>query len=738
MTMIDLSNCDREPIHIPGKIQEHGVLIAIDKDFKIAYCSENVTILFPFVATTLLGQSISVLSGCLLTEVDNFIPSLINIAHISGEFDPVNPYPVVINNIECLMILSTAGELYLVEFEWASSDLEGDLQKVIGSSLSMMLGDANLSRLVQKTAEQIRKIIHYDRVMVYKFHGDDHGEVVAEDKNAELLPLMGLHYPASDIPKQARELYKFNLTRLIADVDATPSSIVTFDDGALDLTNSSLRAVSPVHIQYLKNMGVASSFSVSLIHNGDLWGLVACHNYTPRFINYKQRDAARLIGQVLSSALSFRQLEEDQQSSNKLQMAVDDLTRHLLRFDSIEEALFKHEITILDAVDSTGAVLIYESNFYKIGLTPDNESLKKLIDWLNENMQDGIYGTNHLSQEFLTGLAIKDFASGLLACRLSKELKEYLLWFRPEVISEVKWAGDPNKPVDISESGMLYISPRKSFEAWSQQVKLTASPWRNEDFRSALQLKEEVTFAINRKATEVRVLNDKLKEAYDELDSFSYTISHDLKNPLTTIKSYSQLLKRSADLKPKEQNMLDGILNGANRMQGMIEEVLNYSRSGQIKAKPKLVNMSEMLFDLKEQLLIANEDTDVVITLSEMPDIFGDETMIQQVFSNLAGNAIKYSSKLVAPTVEISGQVYGDTIQYAVRDNGIGIKDRDQEVIFDLFKRSDDVDGYEGSGVGLAIVKKIMEKHHGRVWVESELGLGSTFYIAFNKVKSQK
>jgi chemotaxis family two-component system sensor kinase Cph1 len=191
------------------------------------------------------------------------------------------------------MILSTAGELFLAEFERSSSDLEEDLQQIMGSTLSLMLGDANLSRLLDKTAEQIKKIIHYDRVMVYKFHEDGHGEVVAEAKNADLSPLMGLHYPASDIPKQARELYKLNLTRLIADVNAQASDILTFEDGALDLTNSSVRAVSPIHIQYLKNMGVASSFSVSLIHNGDLWGLVACHNYTPRFINYRQRDAAR-------------------------------------------------------------------------------------------------------------------------------------------------------------------------------------------------------------------------------------------------------------------------------------------------------------------------------------------------------------------------------------------------------------------------------------------------------------
>jgi chemotaxis family two-component system sensor kinase Cph1 len=728
---IDLSNCDREPIHIPGKVQEHGVLIAIDKEFNIAYCSENITNLFPFASTTLLGQSVGLLSGFLVTGVDNFIESLLIIAQAGKNFEPVNPYPVVINSIAHYMILSTAGEFYLAEFERASSDLESDLQQVTGSSLSMMLGDARLGSLLNKTAEQIRKIIHYDRVMVYKFHEDGHGEVVAEAKNDHLEPLLGLHYPASDIPKQARELYKLNLTRLIADVDAQPSAVLTYDDRALDLTNSSLRAVSPIHIQYLKNMGVASSFSVSLIHNTELWGLVACHNYTPRFINFKQRDAARLIGQVLSSALSFRQQEQDQQVSNKLKYAVDDLTRHLLRYTSIEEALFHHETTLLDAVDCTGAVLIYENRFFRAGVTPDDDFLKQLCGWLNEQMTDGIFGTDRLPEEFPQSLHVKDLASGLLACRLSKELKEYLLWFKPEAISEVKWAGNPDKPVEVSETGMLHISPRKSFEIWSQQVSFTASPWRNEDFSSALQLREEVAFAISRKATEIRIMNEKLKEAYDELDSFSYTISHDLKNPLTTIKSYSQLLQRSPNFNEKEQMMLGRIVKGAQRMQGMIEEVLNYSRAGQVKLSPRYVDMSLLLADLKEQLMVAYDGVPVEISIEETPEVYGDETMIQQVFSNLVGNAVKYSKNEAQPLVRIKATKGHRMVRYSISDNGIGIKVKDQETIFELFKRSDEVEDFEGNGVGLAIVKKIMEKHNGKIWVDSEPGKGSTFHVSF-------
>jgi chemotaxis family two-component system sensor kinase Cph1 len=392
---------------------------------------------------------------------------------------------------------------------------------------------------------------------------------------------------------------------------------------------------------------------------------------------------------------------------------------------------------LLDAVEAGGAVLAYDSHFYRIGNTPDDDFLKIVLEWLNENMRDSLFATDRLPEEFPPALAHKSTSSGMLACRLSKELKEYMIWFRPEVTTTVNWAGNPDKPLTLNESGFSQLSPRNSFEIWTQQVLFTAIPWKNEDFQSALQLKEELTFAISRKATEIRILNEKLKEAYDELDAFSYTISHDLKNPLTTIKSYTQLLKRSTNLNTDEQQMLEGILKGTIRMQSMIEEVLNYSKAGQIQAKHRFVNMRTMLKDLKEQLLIAHKDTPVEIEIGETPDIYGDATMIQQVFSNLLGNAVKYSKKVGSPVVQINGELMDNQIRYQVKDNGIGIKFQDQEKIFDLFNRSADVVEYEGSGVGLAIVKKIMEKHQGRIWVVSEPGAGSTFHVAFKEQRKE-
>lgn len=737
MFVPDLYNCHKEPIHIPGKVQDHGFLIAVDRSYKITFCSENVIDFLGITAESLLNQPAGVLDEYLRrTEPPDFITQLIRLAHTDQGFEPFNPYPLTLKSLPFNLIISRSDQFYLLEFEPELSDLRADLQRIVGRSLSEMLSDSNPTSILNKSVGKIKEIIGYDRVMIYKFHADGHGEVVAEMKNDDLEPFLGLHYPATDIPKQARELYKKNLTRLISNVHTTPSAILTTPEGGkapLDLTNSALRAVSPIHIQYLKNMGVASSFSISLVNEDELWGLVACHNYTPRFINYKERDAAKLIGQVLSSALSFRMLEQDEQNASRFKASTDVLVRQLIRDSNIEDALFQNKVTLLDAVDATGVVLYFDNEIRTLGNVPGEDFLDGLATWLDVNMEPDIYATQKLSEIYPDAFAYKGIASGMLVCRLSRALKEYMIWFRPEVITTINWAGNPDKAVQFTGNDLLDISPRKSFEVWSDEVKSTAQPWLNEELQSALRLKEEIRFAISRKAAELRVLNEKLKEAYDELDAFSYTISHDLKNPLSSIKSYSQILMRNFNLEPKAQHMVSRILSGAEKMQSMIQDVLSYSKVGQTGAEYKRVNMDNLLNELKQELLISYNDTSLEININDVQDIYGEETMVMQVFSNLIGNAAKYSKQASKPVVNINAVDLGHVVEYSIQDNGIGIDPAEQDKIFELFTRSSEVNEFEGTGVGLSIVKKIMSKHGGKVWVNSEIDKGSTFFVQFKK-----
>ena len=738
MQITDLLNCDQEPIHILGKIQSHGFLIAANQKHIITFCSENISSFLPVSALGILNQQLVFLEYCMENAgSEGFLSRLIDYGTGADTFESFNPYPITIKNQVFNLIISTSGDQYLLEFEPEYSDLKSNLHRIISRSLSEMLAVSTLAPLLEHAGEQIKSLIGYDRVMIYKFHKDGHGEVVAEAKNEELEPLLGFHYPASDIPKQARDLYKVNLIRLIADVQSTPSAIATLEGieaTVLDLSPSVLRAVSPIHIQYLKNMGVASSFSISLLCEGELWGLIACHNYTQRFINYNERESSKLIGQVLSTALSFREQEEDRVKSNRLQEAIVILSKGLMRNEDIAKTLFDNKITLLDAVDATGVVLTYGETFYTKGLVPHQTFLSQLLVWLGQNMDYHFYESTNFSSIYPDALPYAQIASGILACRLSKELNEYMIWFKPEIINTIKWAGNPEKPVEVNEeNGLKTILPRKSFETWTQQVRAISTPWTSEDVKSALLIREEITFALNKKAVEVRMLNEKLQVAYEELNAFSYTISHDLKNPLSSIKGFGQLLVRNPSLNKQAQLMAERILRSADKMQIMISEVLRYSQIDQNKIKPTLVNMNALLQELSAELLAGENHQNLSINVNGSLDVYGDYTMVMQVFSNLLSNAVKYSKNSPSPVVNVSCQNHPDVIQYSVSDNGIGIHPADLGNVFELFARAEEVKDYEGTGVGLSIVKKIIEKHDGKIWIESTVGSGSTFHVVFNK-----
>lgn len=734
---VNLNNCDTEPIHIPGQIQSHGFLIVIDEQGIIKFHSENISDFLQGLPPYLLGSNIITIEPSLSKNSPaGFITKLIDLVSNSKNFDSINPFHTEINGADFCLIISASGPYYLLEFEPALSDIKADIQKLIGSSLAEMLADRNLVSLLKNSATQVKNIINYDRVMVYRFAADGHGEVIAEAKNENLPAWLGLHYPASDIPKQARELYKLNLTRIIADVNTTPSKIFTIKDNAettLDLTYSQLRAVSPIHIQYLKNMGVHSSFSISLIYKKELWGLIACHNYSPRFIDYKSRESSKLIGQILSSALEFRQDEANQHLQEHFNTNVDKLSKFMLKNNSIENALTQQEATLLDVTNAHGAVLVYEHNITKLGKTPDNEQLQCLLTWIKTNITETFYSTNTLPEIFPDAIPFKQVSSGIMVLTLSAELGEYIIWFKPEHIETITWAGNPDKPVEVSGDGLMKISPRNSFEAWTQEISDKSESWSDGEIKSAMRLKTEVIYAINQKAGAIRLLNERLKQAYEELDTFSYTISHDLKNPLATIKGFAQILTRNKTIDPQAHEILLRIDGKVDRMNVMINEVLEYSRIGRVELEPVTIETTDLINEHIKDLKIAYNADNLKVTIGNTPAVQGDPMMIGQVFANLLSNAIKYSIPSGNPEIFINGEDKETEIIYTIKDNGIGIDIKQLPKVFELFKRMDNAHHIEGTGVGLAIVKRIIEKHKGKIWVDSELGKGATFFVSFKK-----
>lgn len=734
---MDLTICDKEPIHILGRVQAHGFLVVVNLTTSlISHISENIE---PFIEDNprlYLGKPVEELESRLKISGPSLkLGQILDLARNNPNFETINPLYLELAGTPYNLIVTISGDDQLLEFEPDTSDLSMDVHRTIGRSVSEILSGKNLQTLLQNASSEIKKIIRYDRVMIYRFNEDGHGEVIAEVKNEGLEPFLGFHYPASDIPKQARELYKINLTRIIADVHSETSPILTYQAGGppLDLTHSVLRAVSPIHIQYLKNMGVASSFSISLIARGELWGLIACHNYSSRFINYKARDASKLIGQILSPALELRQEEEETERSIKLNAAATELIDSIERENHIRDALTGKKTTIIDITTAPGVVLLFDNQITCIGVTPDAGQIREIVKWLVVNIQGALYYTNKFSEAYPPAKNFSEVASGILACLLSRELAEFIIWFKPEQIKEMTWAGNPEKVLEKREDGLLSISPRTSFASWTEMVKETSEKWSNREIAVVVRIREQIIHVINRKANEVRVLNERLKLAYEELDTFSFTISHDLRNPLSAIKNYSELMATTnTSLDPEAKMMLDRIRLCANKMNFLISEILNYSRLGRIDIAREPIDMAKTLQEIKTEILSGLKADIPEFIIGGTPAIQGEPTMIYQVFANLIHNAVKYSSKSTASRVKIEGVLTNNQVLYSISDNGVGIDMSHYDRVFELFKRMDNASEFEGTGVGLAIVKRIVERHDARIWFESNLGVGTTFYILFN------
>jgi chemotaxis family two-component system sensor kinase Cph1 len=730
---VTLSNCDREPIHIPAQIQSHGFLIVLDAESLITYYSDNVYKFIPKLTKDLLGCSLSYLESFIgISYQPYFLRNLLASTNSTSTFEKTNPVPVEISGNNYYLIVSRSESFFLLEFEEVLSDFELEVQNVIGQSIAQVLAHKKVNLLLEQAAYEVKEIISFDRVMIYQFMEDGHGMVVAESKVSELESWLGLHYPASDIPQQARALYKLNLTRLIADVHSLPSKISTATSNLspLDLTNSQLRAVSPIHIQYLKNMGVVSSFSISVICNGELWGLIACHNYSPRFIDYKSREYAKLIGQILSSALQFRSEENDKNEVDALKLNVDKLGKRLLGQQDMLSALTSDPLSLMQVVPSNGVLLAAGGNSFRFGVTPNLVLEKALLKWVSTHVTTDIFCHSNLSNLIPEAKGSEEVASGFMFCRILPDSEDCLIWFRPEQIYHVNWAGNPNKPPADDQDPMAQISPRASFEVWKQAVTGISKEWKNEERNAVELLQQEILSAASIQAGAVKEMNARLKEAYEELETFSYTISHDLKNPIASIKTYAQLLIRDKNLEGRGQLMLQRIADRADQMNLMINAVLNYSKIGKIKMNSVKMKMDSVLQDIINDLQIVHHEHAPQVTVNTAHDLHGDEVMLHQIFSNLIGNAVKYSQKSRPPMVSIHSTVENNEVIYVVKDNGLGIADADQDRIFELFNRMDNVRDIEGSGVGLAIVKRIVDKHKGRIWVKSELGKGSAFHVA--------
>ena len=748
---VNLTNCDKEPIHIPGFIQPQGVLFLLkEPQLEIVQVSQNTIKLLGLSPQHFLNRTLS-----------NFLPqdqidSLNNC--LAEDFENVNPLKLSIQTPDrtCIFngIIHRSEGMPILELEPAIAQEEYnffEFYKMTKGTLSQMQNASTLSELCSVIVREVRRLTKFDRVMVYQFDTEGAGRVIAEDKRENLNTFLGLHYPDTDIPKQARRLYKLNLIRLIPDVNYQPSELIPTDNPVtnrpLDLSFSVLRSVSPIHIEYLKNMGVAASMSISLIKDKQLWGLIACHHYSPKFVPYEIRTACELFGQVMALEIANKQDNQNLDYKVRLNHIKSDFISRLSEQENWVDGLLSEPDNLLALVGAQGVAICESGQITLIGNTPKLDAVLALIDWVGEQLNNDIFSTDSLPRLYPKAYTFKAVASGLLALAITRTQKNYILWFREEVLQSVNWAGDPKKPVKVEADGSLTISPRKSFELWKETVRGKSLPWQQCEIDGAIELRNAIVRIVLHRAAQLAELNVDLERSNSELDAFVYIASHDLKEPLRGIHNYSTfLLEDYADVLNLEGvSKLETLVRLTQRMEDLINSLLHFSRLGRNELVMRQTNLNELVDNVIEVLRMSNQNTQFEIRIPHpLPSIQCDRLLVEEVFTNLIANALKYNDK-PEKWVEVGWldpfkheKIYQSQFRdepkppviFYIRDNGIGIREKHLDSVFRIFKRLHGPNKYGGgTGAGLTIVKKIVERHGGRIWIESTYGEGSTFYF---------
>lgn len=734
---IQLNNFEQEAIQNVSRIQPHGVLLVLEEpSLKIVQVSSNTSSVFGIAPQEMLQKHLEDL-------LDPFQVERIQAGLLSDEsLDFINPIKLWARKkgddylvFDGIFHRSPDGFLIL-ELEPAISQESIpflSFYHLARASINQLQETSNLRDFCQIIVQEVRKVTGFDRVMLYKFDEDGHGAVIAEEKLDHLEPYLGLHYPESDIPRVARKLLSSNWIRIIPDATSQPVEIFPIQNPAsqrpLDLTFSILRSASPCHIQYLHNMGVGASLTISLIKDQKLWGLIACHHQSPKYVAYELRKACEFLGRVVFSEISAREETEDYDYRVRLAYIQSVLVEYMSQEENFVDGLIKHQPSLLDLTGAQGAAVCFGGNWTVIGQTPKEEDLNFLIQWLKNNVDEEVFYTDSLPQLYPDSERFKNVGSGLLAIPISQ--RNYVLWFRPEVIQTVDWGGDPNKAFEASHAdGLVHLSPRKSFELWKETVRLTSLPWKQVEVKAALELRKAIINIVLRQADELAQLAQDLERSNAELKKFAYVASHDLQEPLNQVANYVQLLEmRYGDhLDEDAKEFIGFTVEGVSLMQTLIDDVLAYSRVDVQGIEFELTAVETALERSLANLRGRIAESGAVITQDPLPTVMADSTQLMQLFQNLIGNAIKFRSEQ-QPRIHLGAQRLEDSWLFSVRDNGIGIDPRFSDRIFVIFQRLHTRDEYPGTGMGLAICKKIVECHRGRIWVESELNQGATFYF---------
>ena len=728
----DIEKCEDEPIAFYPKLQQHGCVLILDDQLVVKQASSNTKDIISCSPNELLGVNINTIFN---KEVfDHLVNWNSNLADY--QFLKANCKE---NMVAIIPQKTTNG--FLLDIEPMDTSWDSDLyrQKLL-KSFKQFSSTRNLQELLEEAAVQIKQLFKFDRVMIYSFDENWNGQIVSEAKENQLESWLGLRYPAGDIPKNARDLFKSQGVRSLSNISEVYADMVPMlhpDTQKLtDIGKSHLRGSSRYHIEYLTNMGVAATLNCAIIHNNKLWGLIACHHYSPKTTSYLKMQSCHLMAEMFSSQISLKVSNETFGNMERMSSVRNQLIEQINTSEDIVSGLTQFKITGKSLIECSDFAVGFNNIIQTVSKKLTNELILRLVLELSQEFSDKECITHENVVSICPWLIdhVKDVA-GVVLFKLSPGFtNDFMLWLRPEKLKEVTWGGDPT--IHKQQEGQnLRLSPRKSFDKWVEQVKHTSKPWLTSEISILKSLVDDVKNIIITRFTQVVQLNKQLSNLNEELESFSYSVSHDLRGPLRGIDGFAQILIEdySDVLDEYGKESLKTIINSCAKMNELMDDILGYSGMAKLDRLDENQNVNKICDSIIADNNLLNQYPDTLITVQEnIPDIYGDRSMIYQLFSNLITNAFKYSSKVKDPKVTIGYEMHGNVPIYFIKDNGIGFNQDYATKIFGVFTRLVR-DEYKGTGVGLAIAQRVVLKHNGSIWANGELGKGAIFKFKFEQ-----
>ncbi|MBD8532560.1 MULTISPECIES: ATP-binding protein [unclassified Massilia] len=729
---LDLSGCAREPIRTPGSIQPHGFLLTLSAAGDVLQASANLARWTGVDAEAACGQPLAQVIGA--EAAARLLPAL------TGGTLGDRPFylgTITAGNGLHFDALGHAWDgVVILECEAVERAEAPDfrhLYPLLGDFLLKVNESQSVESLAELAAYHVRMVTGFGRVMVYQFDRDGHGHVMAESKDDSYHSYMGQRFPASDIPSQARELYALSRIRLIQDANYVPSPLVPGDNpvtGARnDLSFAALRSVSPVHLQYMRNMGTLASMSVSLMVKGKLWGLISCHNEEACPLPFEKRTACEQLGQVLALCIESREDASELQFRLEVRRMMVAMLGNLTKGADVIDNMSSVFPELLRFARAGGVAVVAEERVLTFGDTPDVAAIRNLVSWLEaEGHGADIFHTDALSSIYPRGAALKRNASGLLAMPISRLHKHYLLWFRPEVVHTIEWAGNPHEK-EVAPGTLVQLTPRTSFATWREEIHGVSLPWHvaeielTGEFRSAL-----LGIALER-AEQMAELAEELGRANKELEAFSYSVSHDLRAPLRHIVGFSDLLLESSGSEDAtmRQRFLTNIKESARLAGKLVDDLLSFSQMGRAALRPVDVDMSKLVASCIDKLAMDVKGRNIEWDLQALPRITADPTFLHLAVMNLLSNAVKFTGQRDPAIIRVWAEQDDAGTVFHFADNGAGFNMDYVHKLFGVFQRLHRMEDFQGTGIGLANVRRIVERHGGQVWADSIQGQSATF-----------